>query len=438
MDETIVKPTPGRKKSPSLSAVTAVESDNTVLLTQMIKEEKESSVIAYGSNVLLAEANIIFSLLGQIRSTALHSDVKQLREAFVQKMRDYENRLRLRSADPREIDIARYCLCCAIDEAVLNTVWGSQSVWVDNSLLSTFYSNTQGGEEFFTHLEECLKHPQSSLDLLEVMYLCMSLGFKGHFRVKENGSEQHRVLKIQVMDVLKHYERVPDSALCESTVKNILVGQQVTEKAPLWVLLSITAALLACIYMYLNFNLNEKSDVTFTNLINLLPDRAVSNHQDNYASSLAISEQIQRFLATEIEMGILRVEPLADRVRISFQSQDLFQSGSAEMVAHMRPVISKVARALEATTGKLLVIGHTDNNPIFTSKFPSNWHLSLARATSLTDHLMSSGTLKGRVIPEGWGDARPLASNETPEGRRMNRRVEIDLLISGQLMDGNN
>ncbi|KGK12054.1 flagellar motor protein [Vibrio navarrensis] len=438
MDQTIVKPTPGKKKGNAPQPATVVESDNTVLLTQMIKEEKESSVIAYGSNTLLAEANVIFSLLGQIRSTAAHSDVKQLREAFVQKMRDYENRLRLQNANAKQIDIARYCLCCAIDEAVLNTTWGSQSVWGHNSLLSTFYSNTQGGEQFFVHLDECLKDAKQSLDLLEVMYLCMSLGFKGHFRLKENGNEQHRALKIQVMDVLKNNERVPKNALGEGCIQNVLMGEQTTEKAPIWVVLSITAALLACVYMYLSFSLNEKSDATFTNLINLLPDRQVDATHESYASSLAISREMERFLATEIEMGILQVEALADRVRITFQSQDLFQSGSAEMVAHIQPVVSKVARALEATNGKILVVGHTDNEPIFTSKFPSNWHLSLARATSLTDRLMASGALHGRIIPEGRGDAKPLASNDTLEGRQKNRRVEIDLLIPNQLTDGNN
>lgn len=437
MDETIVKPTPGRKKSMPSSTVAVGESDNTILLTQMIQEDKESSVIAYGSNMLLAEANIIFSLLGQIRSTAVHSDVKQLREVFVQKMRDYENRLRQQGADAKKIDIARYCLCCVIDEAVLNTTWGSQSVWVHNSLLSTFYSNTQGGEEFFVHLNECINHSQQSMDLLEVMYLCMSLGFKGYFRIKENGDEQHRSLKIKVMDILKNNNRVSESTLNESSAKNVLIGQKMTDKVPLWVVLSITAAFLTSIYMYFSFNLNDKSNVTFSNLINLLPEREIQRQQDSSVSSFVVSEQIKRFLATEIEMNILQVEALTDRVRISFQSQDLFQSGSAEMVAHIQPVIAKVSRALEATSGKVLVIGHTDNNPIFTSKFPSNWHLSLARATSLTDSLMSHGTLKGRVIPEGRGDARPLVSNDTPEGRKMNRRVEIDLLVPDQFMNGN-
>ncbi|EPU3407231.1 type VI secretion system protein TssL, long form [Vibrio vulnificus] len=439
MDETIVKPTPGRKKAPQSTPVTSLESDNTVLFTQNSKETRETSIVAFGNNVLLAEANVIVSLLGQIRATATHSDVKQLREAFVQKMRDYENRLRLQGANSKQIDIARYCLCCAIDEAVLNTEWGSQSVWGHNSLLSTFYSNTQGGEQFFIHLDESLAEPNKHLDLLEVMYICMSLGFLGQFRVRENGIEQHRSLKNRVMDVLKSHGRDYSPSLNDDALAKVLVGEQIAEKAPLWVVLSITAAVLVSVYMYLSYSLNEKSDQTFSQLMNLVPSKEIENQSADYISSLAVANQIQRSLATEIEMGLLKVDALPDRVRITFQSNDLFESGSAELVAHIFPVVSKVARALEATNGKILVVGHTDNNPIFTSKFPSNWHLSLARATALTDRLASAGKLSGRVIPEGMGDARPLVSNETAEGRSINRRVEIDLLVQTQSkMDANN
>lgn len=432
MDETIVKPTPGRKKAPVSTPAAALQSDNTVLFTQNSKERGEMSIIAFGNNVLLAEANMVVSLLGQIRATAMHSDVKQLREAFVQKMRDYENRLRLQGANSKQIDIARYCLCCAIDEAVLNTEWGSQSVWGHNSLLSTFYANTQGGEQFYVHLDESLSEPNKHLDLLEVMYICMSLGFLGQFRVRENGIEHHRSLKNRVMDVLKSHGRDYNPSLNDDALSKVMVGEQVAEKAPLWVVVSITAALLVSVYMYLSYSLNEKSDQTFTQLMNLVPKKESENHSADYLSSMTVANEIQRSLATEIEMGLLKVETLPDRVRITFQSSDLFDSGSAELVEHIFPVVSKVARALETTSGRILVVGHTDNNPIFTSKFPSNWHLSLARATALTDRLALAAKLSGRLIPEGMGEARPLVPNDSVEGKSLNRRVEIDLLVQTQ------
>ena len=88
----------------------------------------------------------------------------------------------------------------------------------------------------------------------------------------------------------------------------------------------------------------------------------------------------------------------------------------------------KIARALEGTEGRILVSGYTDDLPIFTSKYPSNWHLSLARANAMSDALASGANLHGRLWPEGHGNANPIAPNDSAQNRALNRRVEIDLL----------
>jgi type VI secretion system protein ImpK len=143
-----------------------------------------------------------------------------------------------------------------------------------------------------------------------------------------------------------------------------------------------------------------------------------------------IAEKFSVYLATEIEKGIVSVDSLQDRVRITIKAQDLFESGSAELVEYIDPIIFKIGQTLESVEGKIVITGHTDDKPIFTSKFPSNWHLSLARATALTDRLLDSGALKSRVIPEGVGDARPLVENDSESNRSINRRIEIDLLLT--------
>ncbi len=202
-----------------------------------------------------------------------------------------------------------------------------------------------------------------------------------------------------------------------------------SDPLPLWVVCSVTSALLVCIFMYFSYELNKASNQTFAQLVNLIqPTPAVSNPMVE-SKSAPIAERISMYLATEIGKDLVTVEALQDRVRISLRAQDLFESGSASVVAYIQPVISKVARTLEATQGKIIITGHTDDRPIFTSKYPSNWHLSLARATSLSEQLIANSALKGRVIPEGLGDARPLVENDSEENRAMNRRIEIDLIV---------
>lgn len=428
MEQTIIKPTPGGR--PNLKQPDVKPVDSTVVISKSPEIVNNDSVVAFGLNPILAEANGILSMVGQIRSTASHSDVLFLKETLAQKLRDYENRLRQHNVESETIDTARYCLCCSIDEAVLNTHWGSQSTWSHDSLLSSFYSSSQGGEAFFKHLDNALSQPESQLDLLELMYVCLSLGFVGQYRLEKNGLDNHRRLRKQIMSILKSYGRGTAKEMSANIDKRTLTGSQMSERAPLWVVCSVTSAILVCVFMYLSYDLNSASNRTFSNLVNLIqPDRQVSSAELE-SKVQPVADRISMYLATEMNKGLVTVEALPDRVRISLKAQDLFESGSADVVAYIQPVVSKIARTLEATEGKILVTGHTDDNPIFTSKYPSNWHLSLARATAMSDQLIANSGLEGRVLPEGLGDARPLVENTSSDNRALNRRIEIDLIVA--------
>ncbi|HHP0468169.1 TPA: type VI secretion system protein TssL, long form [Vibrio harveyi] len=429
MEQTIIKPTPGGR--PTNANISVPKSaDSTVVISKNPEVVNNDSVVAFGSNPILAEANGILSIIGQIRATASHSDVLFLKETLAQKLRDYENRLRQQNINLETIDTARYCLCCAIDEAVLNTNWGSQSTWSHDSLLTSFYSSSQGGEAFFQHLETCMSFPETQLDLLELMYVCMSLGFVGQYRLEKNGLETHRRLRKQVVSVLKSNGRGLQQRLSDNIESRLLNGSQVAERAPLWVVCSVTLAILVCIFMFFSYDLNKASNQTFASLINLISPNQTEMAPTSDSQVIKVAERVSMYLATEINKELVTVEALSDRVRISLKAQDLFESGSAEVVEYIQPVISKLSRTLETTEGKILVTGHTDDNPIFTSKYPSNWHLSLARATAMSEQLIANSALEGRVLPEGLGDARPLAENSTDENRARNRRIEIDLMVA--------
>lgn len=429
MEQTIVKPTPGGRAS-APKPPSEKSADNTVVISKSPELVNNDSVVAYGNNPLLAEANGLLSIIGQIRATATHSDPLFLKETLAQKLRDYENRLRHHDVDLDTIDTARYCLCCSLDEAVLNTNWGGHSFWSHDSLLSSFYASSQGGEAFFKYLDKCMAQPDTNLDLLELMYVCLSLGFLGQYRLEKNGLESHRKLRRQIIAILKSYGRGIPQELSNSIEQHILNGSKASDRAPLWVVCSVTAALLVCIFMYFSYELNRASNRTFSQLVNLVQPQQLNQDTTSESKSAPIAERISMYLATEIGKGLINVEPLQDRVRISLKSQDLFESGSADVVAYIQPVISKLARTLESTQGKIIVTGHTDDRPIFTSKYPSNWHLSLARATAMSEQLISNSALEGRVIPEGLGDARPLVENNSDENRAINRRIEIDLLVA--------
>lgn len=128
-------------------------------------------------------------------------------------------------------------------------------------------------------------------------------------------------------------------------------------------------------------------------------------------------------------MGIVTIKKNIDRIRISINSESLFNQGDSKLLPSFQPILEKLALSLEGTKGRILITGHTDDTPIRTDKYPSNWHLSLARATQVANSMAKSTNLSGRLWPEGKGAAEPIASNSDSASRSLNRRIEIDLLF---------
>ncbi|SDN37184.1 OmpA/MotB family protein [Vreelandella arcis] len=103
----------------------------------------------------------------------------------------------------------------------------------------------------------------------------------------------------------------------------------------------------------------------------------------------------------------------------------LFDSGRAELTAQGRDLVASLVDVLNAFDGQVSVEGHTDNVPIATARFPSNWELSSARAIAVVRHLESQGLNVSRMRAVGYADTQPMETNATPQGRAANRRVEL-------------
>jgi type VI secretion system protein ImpK len=107
----------------------------------------------------------------------------------------------------------------------------------------------------------------------------------------------------------------------------------------------------------------------------------------------------------------------------------LFEAGSATIAEQHLPLLQRIGEALAAVPGHVQITGHTDNRPIHSIRFQSNWQLSLERARSVSQ-LLAHYLPTARISAEGRAESEPIASNDTPEGRARNRRVEITLFVS--------
>lgn len=114
---------------------------------------------------------------------------------------------------------------------------------------------------------------------------------------------------------------------------------------------------------------------------------------------------------------------------ISIQDTLLFESGSAEITPRAREILEKIINVLASAPNYVKVEGHTDNLPISTARFPSNWELSVLRATNVV-HIMQGKIATDRLSATGYGEYRPIAKNDTEAGQAMNRRVDLVILRS--------
>lgn len=146
-------------------------------------------------------------------------------------------------------------------------------------------------------------------------------------------------------------------------------------------------------------------------------------------TTLSSIEEIKSALAEEIEDGIAEVEKQGDSVLIRLTKADSFVSGEATLSRNFEDTLLRVGSALEQTIGVIRVEGHTDNQMVgFSDRYKSNFDLSAARAAAVADYLTDNTDLQiGRLTITGLADTKPIASNESPEGRAKNRRIELYL-----------
>jgi chemotaxis protein MotB len=158
-----------------------------------------------------------------------------------------------------------------------------------------------------------------------------------------------------------------------------------------------------------------------------LPADASLTESPEQTAKNKVIKQLQEAAQPEIDRGVVRLRETPDGLVISLQESGFFDSGAAEIRSSALPVFDRVATALPDTA--LRVEGHTDDVPIHTERFASNWELSSGRASSIARLLLLHGNVHAEKLSvAGYAEFHPEASNDSPEGRARNRRVDIVIL----------
>lgn len=418
-DRTVLKPTPGgraRASAPQRRPVAAAPLPSDL---PDVPRVDGSDV-----NTLVGAASTLLALAPRLSTVVDHPDPEGLFAHVADEIRRFEAAARAANQRPEVVLTARYALCTLLDEAALNTPWGSQSVWASRTLLNVFHNEGWGGEKFFQVLDRVMQQPAANLDLLELMYLCMAMGLMGKYRVQSNGRAQLEAVQANVLQTLRAHRGASERELSPHWRGVEDARPTLARYVPLWVVGAVSGGLLIALYVGLLLALNTISDPVAAEIAALGRNAAPVVERAPQPAAPRLAE----LLADEIARGALEVRAENGSETVVLR-EGLFASGSGEVVPAQRPLLETVAAALARVDGQILIAGHTDDVPIRTLRFPSNWQLSQRRAEAVRE-ILAEVVEPSRMLAEGRADSEPLVPNDSPANRALNRRVEIALLPS--------
>lgn len=378
-----------------------------------------------GLNPLVRAANALLDLVVPLRHTAQPQDLNALRERLATAIRTFETDARAAGVDPESIAAARYALCTLVDETISGTPWGS-GVWGSRSLLVAFHNEASGGEKFFLVLQRLSQDPARHLDLLELMYLCLALGLEGRFRLADGGQSQLTVLRERLLGLIRQHRGARETALSPHWRGAEPRAVSPLRTTPVWVIAAAACVLLLAAQLLASSLLNRSSDPVFANLSALRQAQAAPAP---VAPATPSTSRTATFLAPEVARGLVTVTETPGRTTITLRGEGMFGSGSAEVNRDTAPLLERIGDALNTLPGKVIVVGHTDNTkPGLSARYPSNYDLSKARATSVMNALAARAGPGTRYSAEGRGDAEPVVPNDSAAARARNRRVDLVVL----------
>jgi type VI secretion system protein ImpK len=359
-------------------------------------------------------------------------------------VRRFETEALATGMDTRSLRAARYALCATVDDLVLNTPWGRASNWAQQTMTSIFHNEVTGGERFFDILEQMQRDLGNQLAVVELMYLCLSLGFIGRYRVMPRGIAALSELREGVYRAIRQRRGDFERELSPHW-RGIAAGAKpLARRIPTWATGLATLVIASVAYISFAFALSNTSEISFAELFGLpprgtvvVPRTAPPPPAPPPARQVAVSNltvKLKQFLAPEIKAGLVTVFEDAQAVTVRLAGANMFGSGQATLTASYPPLLQRIGDALNDEKGDVVINGYTDDQPIHTPRFPSNFELSQARADAVLAVLKTKVKDPGRLHAKGNGQADPIAPNTTEDGRRQNRRTEIVLVRSSDAM----
>lgn len=392
---------------------------------------------ASSSNPLLAAAASLLILLGRLRTGLVELQVAPLMEHVTREIERFEHNARAAGVDPHEVLVAKYALSGTADDIVQNLPGGNRGDWQQYSMVARFFHKRDSGVGFFQEVEKALQAPAQRYNLLELMLVCLSLGFEGQFRTAPNGSVQLARYRGAIYESLRRVKGRPDEDIAVVWQPVVQGGRRRFGAIPIPAVAGIAAAALLGIFATFSTLINRDGSAVAAEMRAL--HQGAPTLQVDRTTQIAFvapqTTQLQRIrdaFAAEIADGRVSVEQKGDYIAIRVGNLQLFDTGKVEVKPGFADLSARIAEVLNAEAGPVLIEGHTDNVPMSgRGQYKDNYQLSQARADSVREVLSPQMADGARLEAVGRGEDDPVGDNAAEDGRSANRRVEILLAREG-------
>lgn len=263
-DGTVVRPMPGGRtayvqpQTAPISAAPAYQAPPVAMARENIPRDLS---LLNGLNPLVNAASTLLAVFSKTRDALSHPNIGGLHQQLDREIKSFVIKAKEEGVKDDHTMIARYLLCTILDEAVLNTPWGAESAWNQRTLLSIFHNETAGGEKFFAILDRLRSNPAENLDVLELSYICLSLGYEGKFRVVSRGREHLEQLRDDLFHIIRTHRGEYERALSPSWQGVGHSRRTLANYVPMWVVASIVVGMMALTYSGFRYWLDQSSEL---------------------------------------------------------------------------------------------------------------------------------------------------------------------------------
>lgn len=381
--------------------------------------------LAPNPNAILRLAIPLLSVLGRLRTGSLRADIASLRDTITAGISRVEGGWRAAGISAEHAGVAKATLCITADDVLQSLPQSGVASASHDIILVRALGERARSINLLAEIERLKVDPATHYALLEFLHACLALGLSQSQGANAGGGRDLAAVQRGIHEALHSVKETPPDFSPQWQ------GQPIAQSAsrftiPVWAVGSIAAALLVGTFVTLRVILGGDSDAVAASLVAVHPAGEVNIQRLVPAPPPPPPPPtVQRASVCAGISAPMSCLETPTNIIIRLSNMALFDPLDAKLKDSFKLDITRVAQVLERQAGAIKIVGHTDNMPVKTARFSSNFQLSVERAKAVTALIKPALSQPNRVEASGQGADVPIASNSTPEGRAANRRIEI-------------